>query len=602
MALSLGLAGPTAATTCCWPGVASMQCRRLASFDRRDAHASSLRRSGGGATSSGVRHVSGAAGLPAQVVTDVAAELRHLAGGGTWRLNTKAASWKKLNQGLWRTSELSGSEEGLELSMQLFDALRDHSRAHAPGEMNACHYIAAFTACKKRGQWKRALEIYEDMKKVGSSYNHDLMKSAVFGELLLAICCMDKDGEWETVDAILEDMIESGASPNSFTLNALMTAMNKGGQQERAEGIFKDMIAKGVKPNGDTLSWMNREMGVIDIATELQHLEDGGAWRLSPEQATSCIANGGPFMEALELFDAMRERVPDKVGTSQYNAAITACVEPGEWQMAEMFFEDMPAYDVMPDTATFIALIGAVGSCGQWEKAEQIFFKDMQAAGVRPDALAFSALLRALEKCGQSERANDIKGHRPKDILDAIQWLEGGFGWRLESTTVTALMVESSNTVGGCKWALKLFDAMSEHVPDKVGARQYAAAITACKKSVGLWENAFARREAESGVHARLHARKAFEIYESMKARGVKPNLFAFSELISAMQDGSQWERAEEIFNDMAGFGVRPNAVVFNSLISAMKHAGQHARAEEIFEVMVASGVKPNSGTPTRYE
>ena len=55
-----------------------------------------------------------------------------------------------------------------------------------------------------------------------------------------------------------------------------------------------------------------------------------------------------------------------------YAAAISACAAGGAWRRAVALFDEMLETGIRPDVVSCTALISALGSDAQWERAERV--------------------------------------------------------------------------------------------------------------------------------------------------------------------------------------------------------------------------------------
>jgi pentatricopeptide repeat protein len=58
---------------------------------------------------------------------------------------------------------------------------------------------------------------------------------------------------------------------------------------------------------------------------------------------------------------------------------------------------------VQPTAATYSAVITALRSCGQWQKALQLF-NSMKLAGVQPDTIAYNAVITGAVPAGSGRQ------------------------------------------------------------------------------------------------------------------------------------------------------------------------------------------------------
>mmetsp|Transcript_6182 Transcript_6182/g.20777 ORF Transcript_6182/g.20777 Transcript_6182/m.20777 type:complete len:562 (+) Transcript_6182:785-2470(+) len=146
----------------------------------------------------------------------------------------------------------------------------------------------------------------------------------------------------------------------------------------------------------------------------------------------------------------------------------------------------------------------------------------------------------------------------------------------------------------------------------------YSALVTACEKG-GQWERAFEVVETmrAKGVKpneytfAALisacekcgHVKGALRAYEMMREEGVKPDVVTFNALVSACEKSRRWEQAVVVVDEMRSLGLRPNLRTYNALISAFARGPRKdathlsERALAVLEEMRAAEVEPDTIT-----
>jgi pentatricopeptide repeat domain-containing protein 1 len=91
---------------------------------------------------------------------------------------------------------------------------------------------------------------------------------------IISACAQARN--WKKALQLLEEMQAKGVEPNVFTYNATTSACEKGGQWEKALQLLEEMQAKGLEPNAITCS------------ATTSACEKGGQW----EKAGAAVAGG----------------------------------------------------------------------------------------------------------------------------------------------------------------------------------------------------------------------------------------------------------------------------------------------------------------------
>ncbi|CAE8614947.1 unnamed protein product, partial [Polarella glacialis] len=79
-----------------------------------------------------------------------------------------------------------------------------------------------------------------------------------------------------------------------------------------------------------------------------------------------------------------------------YNAAMSACVKAGQWQLALGLLSLMPLFDRISCSIA----ISACASAAQWKPALELL-KNMPELRIFPNVISYSAAITSCEKGGQ---------------------------------------------------------------------------------------------------------------------------------------------------------------------------------------------------------
>lgn len=102
-------------------------------------------------------------------------------------------------------------------------------------------YSTLISACERVGQWRRALDLFAEMRPDGCAPN-----TVTFNSLIKACA---QGGQWEKALELFEAMGGEGCRPDVVTFTALINACDKGGQWRTALAMFERMRSCGCKPD-----------------------------------------------------------------------------------------------------------------------------------------------------------------------------------------------------------------------------------------------------------------------------------------------------------------------------------------------------------------
>ena len=88
-----------------------------------------------------------------------------------------------------------------------------------------------------------------------------------------------------------------------------------------------------------------------------------------------------------------------------FTSLLQVCARQKAWRKAIETFDTMKELGIAANTYTFSALISALGSSGQWEKALEYFREQQKSAQddplCSPNTVSYSAALSACERGGR---------------------------------------------------------------------------------------------------------------------------------------------------------------------------------------------------------
>ena len=373
-------------------------------------------------------------------------------------------------------------------------------------EANAYTYTSLIMACEKGGQWQAALQAFNEMGKAGVKPN-DVTYSA-----LISVCRAANN--WKTALQMFDQMTaEDGLVPSVVTYNSLISTLAKAGQWEKALEIFAEMRGRGLK--GDVVTF-----------TALINACDKGA------QAP----------KALELFETMhKEGLTPNVMT--YSALIGACAKGGDPDRALGIFRDVLTESlVKPDVIMYRAALGACVPKGKWRLARSLL-QDMKDLRFRLNVQIYNDLFATFLPSGRITEAtaavDDMLAHNVVPDRKTYQML-------------LAICEEASDWKSALKYMMHMDEYATTIVPD-VGMFN---AVLSTLVDAGQWK-------------------RALQVYQKMQSANVQSDVRTHEMVIHAMGETGMWEEAIEDFEWMLRSQLEPTFQIYQRLSEIMAKARQ---------------------------
>jgi len=292
--------------------------------------------------------------------------------------------------------------------------------------VNSFHFNTVITALGRRGQWRDAMIVFDEMqmaevepdidtllqlvtavgegeqahKKVAKRMQAQRLEPTVVTYTSLISAC-GVAGEWERAESLFVRMRSKGLRPTVVTYNALLMALEKGGQWERAIEVLTEMREESnIEPDiigYNTCISACKKVGRWDRALALVHQLRAHGLRanvVTYSALISALAEGEQAERAVRVYEEMaRVDVPPNIIT--FNALLNALARAGKWQRAFGLMAELRAADLKPDLITFTSLISACGRAGKYERALATF-RELKGAGLEPDLAVHNVLFDAL--------------------------------------------------------------------------------------------------------------------------------------------------------------------------------------------------------------
>ncbi|XP_078448166.1 tetratricopeptide repeat (TPR)-like superfamily protein [Wolffia australiana] len=414
-------------------------------------------------------------------------------------------------------------------------------------------FNAVIRACARSGELRRALHLFDEMRK------------------------------------------DFAVSPSVFSFNTLLSVLLPRGRTRAALSLFHDMPRFGVKPDVCTFNTLIRGLCLNSMEEEALGLfREMGLWRLKPDVRTfNAVLHGlcrkGMTGDACKLLDEMRDpsivsftivirgflerrRVPEAMNLLgkmaeagirpsevTFNTLLRGLCENQRPDLIKEIMAEGGWAGFKPDTCSFNTLISS--HCGRGAVGDALaVFDQMPSLKVMPDSATYSVLISALCEGGEGERAEALlEEMMEKKVLQ-----------RSSAPLMAAFNPVFSRLCHGGKAgkALILFRLLL--------ARGAAMDVTSSKILI--------RGLCEEGDFRRAHA-----ITAEMARRELGPGVEAFERLINGFLNVGEGRFAMKALEKMLGRGHRPKTAIFHSVLAVAD--GREARA--LLETMLERKVRP---------
>ena len=355
----------------------------------------------------------------------------------------------------------------------------ERSGARAPLEgPDSVAYRLAISACARGGDWKKGIELLGEMRVVTGKIDVTAYTSAITG--------CEYAGEWRTAFSILDTMRKDGVEPNEVTMAATI-------------GACATACARG---------WD------VDIALK----------------------------KALQLFRVMRKdpTVVDP-NIAVYNAAIRACAEANQPDLAFKLLEDAEKHGLQPTIVTFGTLMTACERASSLEGLEKVF-QMMNAAAIEPNEIVYGAAISCLRKTSQAERSFLLLKKMVRDKLNPNV-----------ATFNTVLITQTESRVTNLENLLAAYKLMSVSEKSKPNRQTY-----------GILVRAFCSNQQPQAAEAFIHR---------MRENSIKPDVDLYTLTVTAYEKARQPMKALRLMESLErdGYDFYSVKVLNNAFKNAVK-------------------------------
>lgn len=245
--------------------------------------------------------------------------------------------------------------------------------------------------------------------------------------------------------------------------------------------------------------------------------------------------------KAVAIFEAMKEIGTMKPNTFSYTALISALARVGDWQRAEVYFQEMKQIartdtTVSPNRVTFSSMISVYDKANKFDMAMKTY-KEQLDSNIQPDLITYASILTACQRAGSLKNAVEIvDAMHAHGLLGPLQLYHNLLGecsddWetaleifcRMQSAEITVNaatfnLVVKALVAGGQKDHAVSLMKQADDIGVKLGAAFYEAVLGMC---------------SDQGDFT-----SADETYESMKKNGLHLSGHLAGLILSAHMQG----------------------------------------------------------------
>ncbi|KAG8388501.1 hypothetical protein BUALT_Bualt02G0132200 [Buddleja alternifolia] len=403
-------------------------------------------------------------------------------------------------------------------------------------EKNVVSWNAMITGFLNNGNVKTACELFKKMPTRDAASLSGLVSGLI------------QNDDIDEAEKILFEYgkMGDGKEDSIHAYNTLIAGYGQKCRVEDARRIFNQIPVDGFKRNLVSCNSMIMsyvKAGDMASARDLFN-QMGNRDDFSWNTLISGYVHASDLEEATKLFVEMQS--PDVLS---WNSIISGFTQAGKMEIALDFFKRMP----QKNRVSWNTIIAGYEKNGGFQEAIK-FFVHMQAEGEKPDRHTLSSLLSICAESAARHLGMQIHQLVTKIVIPDVP---------LNNSLITMYA-----RCGAISEAKTVFNEMKY------------------QKDVISW-NAMIGGYASHGF-----AKKALEVFESMKGYGVKPTYITFISVLSACAHGGLVEEGKSYFRSMVcDFGIEPRVEHFASLVDVV---GRYGKVEEAMEIINQMPIEPD--------
>ncbi|CAJ1439987.1 unnamed protein product [Effrenium voratum] len=388
-------------------------------------------------------------------------------------------------------------------------------------QADAASCTAVLSVFDKAGQWRRVLQLLEDMAG-GVRFNQIIYNAA------MSAC--EKAAKWQTALLLLRRLVAS-RMVDVISFNAAISACARVGQWTTATHLLAEMMEMQVQATEISFSaCISCFVRAAQWQRSLCLLQEMRTQKLSSIVAiNAAVSSLGHWELAMKMLSSMRAELLE-MDVITFNAAVSVCQKAAQWQAAWAIFAETSG-GLQPSIVTANALVSSCEQYGRWQQAHWI----VHATSLRPDIITFNAA------CSASEKASCWRL--------AICCLDEVAAMELEANviTLTSAIAAAANSLAWLQVLSLLRDASARPTEDISPELLATCSYLSAPLLAQLEQNTMAELSQSFGKRTQsavgsLHVAGAYSTAEMLAAR-LAPGVDSFCTLIQAQASGGHWQR-----------------------------------------------------------
>ena len=334
---------------------------------------------------------------------------------------------------------------------------------------------------KNKGERKQQQQ-QEDDKAMNNNIDFDSTQSWLARNecASAAIAMTTKIGDWQSALEIFNDVKKIGnVKRNIYTYTAILTALRDSGKADEAEQILYEMLEeRNVRVTSLAFSLALGAFEVARMWQEGNKLAKSAfkVFQIDSPDATlthaiiTMAGRAGDLQFASETFENMKNSTL-VVTTYSYNALLGGYARYGDWESAHRVFSDLRQAHLQPDRYTYTQLISAAERAGEYEAADVVWREMLtKSRHVVPHTVMCGAYIHCL--------ARQRRNLEAEDVLETMK-----ARWDVpRNAAVYNALIGAHVRAGDVPKALQVYDRMQKE--DNIMATEitFAVLIRACEE------------------------------------------------------------------------------------------------------------------------
>eukprot|EP01112_Ceratiomyxa_fruticulosa_P014203 TRINITY_DN4049_c0_g4_i1.p1 TRINITY_DN4049_c0_g4~~TRINITY_DN4049_c0_g4_i1.p1 ORF type:complete len:800 (+),score=152.26 TRINITY_DN4049_c0_g4_i1:81-2480(+) len=502
----------------------------------------------------------------------------------------------------------------------------------AKDENVANHVLQMFLKCEGM---KKAIEVFETFPKIDDPFVWNNMINA----------CL-KNGENAKAIAYFKRAVAHNVLADEYTFSGVLMAIANLGPSglKTGENVHKIAIQKELEFEPAITSSLiqmydrcedpHKALEIFEKFIESGHLPND----IILISTLKCCVNIGPHAldTGIQIHKIVKVLKLDS-SLSLCNALMQMYDKCGKPSQALKIFDGLAAQYVIPDSLSFVVVLGACSSIGPsaLRMGEEIH-NLINKREFKREIIITNALMKMYTKCGNPSKAFDfISQGYPTDeatlnLLLTACFMVGPSALELgkqihneivaqkfdSNSTLIGSLIKMYASVGQPHQAIKVFDDSMKNknfIPNQAAYVSLLMALTSMG-SKGLLKGKQAHEQIKqkkydrglSVVNSLLQMYEkcgdqnmAIVLYDELKEHGLTPDEFTFAIVLSCLSKvgPSALENGKRVHADFANSPFTSNVSITNALIHMYSECGETNKAIELYDALMASNGKPNELT-----